>query len=226
MPWSVRRVRGAGGDHLAGRQHVHLVGQLLGLVHRVRRQYDGDAVLAQVADQLPDLAARRAGPGRWSARPGTRSPAARRSPAPARAAASARPTAAGTASCRTSRGRAARPAPAGRAGARAAARRTGASRAPGRRTRRRPPAASRRSAASARRGRRSGRARAPGPCPESGSPEPLQVSTVVVLPAPLGPSTDVTVPPVTVRVRPSTAAFSPYRTTRLSISTATGTCAV
>lgn len=44
-------------------------------------------------------------------------------------------------------------------------------------------------------------------------PVPSQVSTVVVLPAPLGPSTAV-MPASATRSRPSTAVLSPYRFTR------------
>ena len=49
--------------------------------------------------------------------------------------------------------------------------------------------------------------------PESGLRYPSQVSTVVVLPAPFGPSTAVT-PARATRSRPSTAVFVPYRFTR------------
>ncbi|CAL2061730.1 hypothetical protein GPN2_12331 [Streptomyces murinus] len=49
--------------------------------------------------------------------------------------------------------------------------------------------------------------------PESGFRYPSQVSTVVVLPAPLGPRTAVTPAPAS-RSRPLTAVFAPYRFTR------------
>ena len=53
-----------------------------------------------------------------------------------------------------------------------------------------------------------------------GARKPSQVSSVVVFPAPLGPSTAVMVPRSTVIERPSTATVSPYRMWSASISTA------
>src|SRR4051812_27944825 len=51
--------------------------------------------------------------------------------------------------------------------------------------------------------------------PESGSRRPSKISTVVVLPAPFGPSMPKHSPRRTSRSRPATATVSPYRLTRL-----------
>src|SRR5690348_4217829 len=56
--------------------------------------------------------------------------------------------------------------------------------------------------------------------PASGRRYPSQISMVVVLPAPFGPSTAVTAPRCARRLSPSTAAVCPYRLTRSRISTA------
>src|SRR5690348_2547674 len=56
--------------------------------------------------------------------------------------------------------------------------------------------------------------------PASGRRYPSQISMVVVLPAPFGPSTAVTAPRPARRLSPSTAAVCPYRLTRSRISTA------
>ena len=56
--------------------------------------------------------------------------------------------------------------------------------------------------------------------PASGRRYPSQISIVVVLPAPFGPSTAVTVPRRARRLSPSTAVVCPYRLTRSQISTA------
>src|SRR5499427_3695693 len=56
--------------------------------------------------------------------------------------------------------------------------------------------------------------------PASGRRYPSQISMVVVLPAPFGPSTAVTAPRPASRLSPSTAAVCPYRLTRSRISTA------
>src|SRR5262249_57049982 len=58
--------------------------------------------------------------------------------------------------------------------------------------------------------------------PASGRRYPSQISMVVVLPAPFGPSTAVTAPRPARRLSPSTAAVCPYRLTRSQISTAGG----
>src|SRR5262249_2466906 len=58
--------------------------------------------------------------------------------------------------------------------------------------------------------------------PASGRRYPSQISMVVVLPAPFGPSTAVTAPRRARRLSPSTAAVRPYRLTRSRISTAGG----
>src|SRR5215475_5184045 len=73
---------------------------------------------------------------------------------------------------------------------------------------------------------RSARASATGSMPRtatvlaSGRRYPSQISMVVVLPAPFGPSTAVTAPRPARRLSPSTAAVRPYRLTRSQISTA------
>src|SRR5690606_25057267 len=56
--------------------------------------------------------------------------------------------------------------------------------------------------------------------PESARRNPSQLSTVVVLPAPLGPSTAVTAPAGNRTDKPSTAVVWPYRLTSPSMSTA------
>ena len=56
--------------------------------------------------------------------------------------------------------------------------------------------------------------------PSSGSARVVRIRTAVVLPAPLGPSTAVTVPVGTSKSIPASAVVSPYRLTRLRARTA------
>ena len=70
--------------------------------------------------------------------------------------------------------------------------------------------------------RRPGRGPRTRTVPPWGRRKPSQVSSVVVLPAPLGPSTAVMLPRSTVRSRPSTAVLSPYLITSPPTSTAGG----
>ena len=206
LPPDRRRGRAARGvpcgDHLAVVDDDHLVGQPLGLVHEVGGEHDGHAVVPQVGRPAPRWRAAPAGPARRSARRGTPAPAARRPPARARAAAAGHRTAAGTACGRPAQ---AEPLDQGRdvervgvqrghvpehllgahAGVDAALLEHHADPRP--------------------QGARVGDA-GPGPStrtvPESGRRYPSQLSTVVVLPAPLGPSTAVIAPGSTVQRQP------------------------
>ena len=106
---------------------THVVGEVLGLVHEVGGQHDGDAVVAQLAHQVPDGAPGSAGPCRRWARRGTRPRAGRRPPRRARAADAARRTAGGRWCARTTQAEALGELVHGRAGRRTSGRRARAS---------------------------------------------------------------------------------------------------
>ena len=200
---------------------VHLVGEPLGLVHEVRGQHDRHAVGAQLVDQVPGGAPglRVHAGGRLveedqlgSAHDGHRQREplllAAGEPAVRRAAAGAQARAARSAASTVER--------VGVQGGDVPQHLLGADAA----TRRRRTAASRRSAGAASRRWRRGSRPSTLTRAASGTAVALAGLEVVVLPAPLGPSTAVTVPCATVRSRPSTAVLSPYRLTRSSTSTA------
>ena len=202
--------RRARGDHPAAVDDVDLVGEPLGLLQVVRGQHRRHPVAAQLLEQRPGVAARlRVHPGgrlvdEEQLRPpdhGHREgeplllaagePPVRRAPAVAEA----------------------EPLDEHRDRQRVRVQRGDVVEhllGPGTRSRRRRTGASRRCGGAAPAGPRCGSSPRTRTVPCWGRRNPSQVSSVVVLPAPLGPRTAVIEPRATVRSRPSTATLSPY----------------
>ena len=201
------------GDHPAVVDDHHPVGEQLGLVQQVGGQQDrhpvGPGRPQQIPDQVPGL---RVHPGGRLVQEQQLGPAdqGHRQAQPLHLA-TGQPAHRGPAPPRPARARPA--ASPGRAGGPSSGRSPRASRRRGPRRASRRPAASRRSAAAARRSAATDRGRARCTVPPSGRANPVQTSSVLVLPAPFGPSSATSSPRGTVKDSPSTARSGPNRRT-------------